>query len=116
MSDHPTAAHSDTEQAAHDHSAEHVRKHLKFYFGIFGALLVLTVVTVGASYYNFGTSTANITVALIIATIKAALVASFFMHLSSEKATIHRVMVVTMVFAVVLFALTALAWYDPITL
>ena len=39
------------------------------------ALLILTGVTVGASYVNFGSSTVNVIVAMLIATMKASLVA-----------------------------------------
>ncbi|MEO5923773.1 MAG: cytochrome C oxidase subunit IV family protein [Bryobacteraceae bacterium] len=49
------------------------------------ALLILTGITVGASYINFGSSAANVTIALSIATIKAILVALFFMHLRWDK-------------------------------
>lgn len=47
------------------------------------ALLILTGITVGASYIDFGSG--NIVVALLIATIKATLVALFFMHLLHDK-------------------------------
>ena len=48
-------------------------------------LLILTAITVGASYIQFGSSSANVTIALTIATIKATLVALFFMHLLNDK-------------------------------
>lgn len=48
-------------------------------------LLILTGVTVGASYINFGSNAANIAIALTIATMKAILVALFFMHLRWDK-------------------------------
>ena len=48
-------------------------------------LLVLTGITVGASYINFGSSAINVVVALTIATIKGTLVALFFMHLLHDK-------------------------------
>src|SRR5271155_3214691 len=48
------------------------------------ALLVLTGITVGASYIDFGSG--NVVIALFIASIKAILVALFFMHLRYEKA------------------------------
>lgn len=48
-------------------------------------LLILTGITVGASYINFGSSSVNVVVALTIATIKATLVALFFMHLLHDK-------------------------------
>ena len=47
------------------------------------ALLFLTIVTVGASYIDFGQG--NVVIALFIATIKASLVALFFMHLRWDK-------------------------------
>ena len=47
------------------------------------SLLILTAITVGASYINFGAM--NVVVALTIATIKATLVALFFMHLLHDK-------------------------------
>ncbi len=47
------------------------------------ALLILTAVTVGASYIDFGQG--NIVIALAIATVKATLVALFFMHLAHDK-------------------------------
>jgi cytochrome c oxidase subunit 4 len=54
-----------------------------FYWGIFLALIFLTVVTVRVSYFDFGS--ANIIIAVLIATVKASLVAAFFMHLRHDK-------------------------------
>jgi cytochrome c oxidase subunit 4 len=76
---------------ASDHSLSHpddgaVHAHVskaQFYWGIFGALVVLTIVTVKVSYYDFGPL--NIVVALLIATMKASLVAVFFMHLRHDS-------------------------------
>ena len=47
------------------------------------ALLILTAITVGASYIDFGSG--NVVIALFIATIKAIIVALFFMHLRWDK-------------------------------
>ncbi len=55
----------------------------KTYGAVLAALLVLTVITVGASYIDFGSM--NTVVALVIATLKASLVALFFMHLRHDK-------------------------------
>jgi cytochrome c oxidase subunit IV len=55
----------------------------KLYTAILIALLILTGITVGAAYIDLGSG--NVVVALIIATIKASLVALFFMHLRWEK-------------------------------
>jgi len=55
------------------------------YRNSFGALLFLTVVTVGVAQFDFGSM--NVVVALLIASIKAMIVALFFMHLKFEKPT-----------------------------
>ena len=49
------------------------------YFATWGALMVLTVITVGASYLDLGSL--NLVIALFIATVKACVVALMFMHL-----------------------------------
>jgi cytochrome c oxidase subunit 4 len=77
--------------AEHDHghgnpSDGRVHAHIAsggFYWGIFGALVVLTLLTVKVSYYDFGS--ANIIIALLVATMKASLVAAFFMHLRYDS-------------------------------
>ena len=48
-------------------------------------LLILTAITVGASYIQFGSGAANVVIALTIATIKASIVGLFFMHLLHDK-------------------------------
>lgn len=71
---------------AHDHDDGAVHVHIassQFYWGIFCALIFLTVATVKVSYYDFGQ--ANIVIAVLIATMKATLVAAFFMHLRHDK-------------------------------
>lgn len=67
--------------SAQVHGADHT-PHVtpyKVYFATWGALVVLTAITVAASYVNFGP--ANLIIAIVIATIKAAVVAALFMHL-----------------------------------
>lgn len=56
---------------------------LKVYVFVWGSLLLLTIITVLLSLVNLGTW--NILVALLIATVKASLVALFFMHLRGES-------------------------------
>ena len=53
------------------------------YLATLVALLILTAITVGASYINFGSG--NIVIALSIATVKAIIVALIFMHLLHDK-------------------------------
>lgn len=61
-----------------------VSKHVKAYYAVFGALAVLTVVTVGVAQYHFS-DVGNVAVALLIAAFKASLVAAIFMHLKWER-------------------------------
>lgn len=114
---HEAMTHGATaEVAAHDeHGAHDVAKHVRFYFLIGGTLLFCTALTVALSYVNFGTQKANITVAMIVATFKAGLVAAIFMHLASEKRMIYRILIFTVFFVLGLFWLTYLTWFDPIT-
>ena len=67
--------------------AEHVRRHVRVYLMVFTALAVLTIVTVAISYLHLPTAYA-ITLALTVATVKASLVALYFMHLISEEKVI----------------------------
>lgn len=55
----------------------------KFLAGILMILLFFTVVTVAVSYIDLGN--ANLFVAMIVASIKASIVALFFMHLRWDK-------------------------------
>lgn len=75
-------AHADHDQADDGRVHVHIAT-ARFYWGIFGALVVLTLLTVKVSYYDFGS--ANILIALLIATMKASLVATFFMHLRHDS-------------------------------
>ena len=75
-------------------------------------LLAFTGITVALSYVHFGTQKANIAVAMLVATLKAGLVAAIFMHLAAEKRLIYRILIFTGFFVLGLFWLTFLAWYD----
>lgn len=111
-----TAAAATAGDASHDeHAAHDVSKHIRGYLMVGGTLLLFTAITVFLSYVNFGTQKANVAVALLVATFKAGLVAAIFMHLSSEKRMIYRILIFTFFFVFGLFWLTYLAWYDPIT-
>ena len=95
------------------HDAHDIKKEVRGYLIVFSALLFLTIVTVLVSYFHLNIVQA-ITLALIIATIKATLVACYFMHLISEKVLIY----VLLIFAAIGFASMVLllpsSYYDPI--
>lgn len=88
---------------SHDpaHAHPDVEHHVRAALIVFGALMVLTGLTVGASYLDLPHKAA-IALALVIATVKGALVVSWFMHLISEKKLIYAVLSLTTVFFFVL--------------
>ncbi len=61
-----------------DSHAPHIAG-MSMYLGVFGILIVLTLLTVAISYVHLGSL--NLGIAIVIATMKAALVVLFFMHL-----------------------------------
>ena len=78
---------------------------VKTYLMVFGALLVLTVVTVAVSYVHLPTTPA-VALGLTIAVAKAALVAMFFMHLNHERRLIYVALILTVVLFAALIGLT----------
>ena len=80
---------------------EHIQEHIKIYLNVFGALAILTLVTVSVSYLELST-VEGIMLALTIASVKASLVAGYFMHLISEKQTIIWILILTFVFFLIL--------------
>src|ERR1044072_7518704 len=85
---------------------QHIAKHVKVYITVFVALLIGTVITVGMYYFHFNSVAVTITIALFIATVKASLVAGFFMHLVSERKAIYAILAFTAFFFAGLMALT----------
>jgi cytochrome c oxidase subunit IV len=70
---------------AHTAAEHHVHGGPKVYALVLGALLVLTAITVAASRIDFGSNMTNVIIAMLIASVKASLVALFFMHLRWDK-------------------------------
>lgn len=97
--------------AAHGHDHDHdIASHKKVYWAVGIALLVGTVVTVLAREWEFNSVALTVAVALFIASIKAFLVAGYFMHLISEKKTVYLTLVTTAVFFVGMVGL--ILWSD----
>jgi caa(3)-type oxidase subunit IV len=78
-----------------EHHAIDVDKHVRSYMIVFASLMVLTIVTVAISYLDFSVP-AGIALGLVIATVKASLVAAVFMHLIDEKKVIYWVLICTL--------------------
>ena len=104
-----------------DDGAVHVHVHpQKLYVGVFIALVTLTLVTVLTSRPNAffipipdpdfdgwtGSSGINLGLAMVIATIKATLVCTFFMHLKDDNRFNALIFVGSVLFAGVFFAYT----------
>ncbi|MDA0745339.1 MAG: cytochrome C oxidase subunit IV family protein [bacterium] len=89
-------------------NAEEIREHIRAYVKVFVALAVLTVVTVAVSYLHIPSIWVAVALALVIALFKGSLVAAVFMHLSSERAIIYWVLLLTVVFFIVLMLLPLL--------
>ena len=73
------------------------------YFKILLILFLLTLLTVGASYVDFGTVALGIAVGLLIASVKAFLVAGNFMHLLNEVKSIYWILILSAIFFIPLF-------------
>ena len=96
-------------------TAEARRVDLRPYLAVFAALLFLTVVTVLVSYVHLAPGPA-IVIGLAIASLKAALVAAFFMHLKGEKALIYGLLGLAALCVLFLFLLSFLdfRWTEPL--
>lgn len=89
-----------------------VSRHVKAYIGVFVALAVFTLITVVASRIDLRGNW-NIVTALVIAAIKASLVAAVFMHLKWERAAaIWSAVALSVAFFLVLIVLAVLTMQD----
>ena len=89
---------------------------LKIYLGVFGALMVLTAVTVAVAYVDLGEM--NKVVALGIASLKATLVVLYFMHVKYASRMTKLIVVSGFFFLMILLSLTMVdygsrMWVNP---
>jgi cytochrome c oxidase subunit 4 len=103
MSDSSSTAHGDGHHHAPDH-VPHVTP-LPVYLKTFGTLVVLTIITVAVSRVHLGTAV-NLAVALLIATVKATVVAAMFMHLAVDHKFHSVIFVSSVVFLGIFVAFT----------
>ena len=92
----------------HGHGMSHVLP-MKVLLGTWGALMVLTVLTVAVAklpIFDFGASP-NLLIAMVIATVKATLVCLYFMHLRYDK-LFHTVVFISAILLATLFVSFAL--------
>lgn len=79
---------------------------MKVYFGVFGALLFLTVVTVAVAQVDLGPM--NMLVAMLVATVKASFVCAFFMQLKYDEKLNTIIFVFGLIFVALFFLFTLL--------
>jgi cytochrome c oxidase subunit 4 len=100
--DHEKAAdgeHGDDGFNVHAHVSS-----VKFYVGILAALMFFTLLTVGVASIHLGPL--NLAVAVAIASIKATLVITFFMHLKYDNRFNAAILICTVMFIGVFFVYT----------
>jgi cytochrome c oxidase subunit 4 len=97
----------------HDSHAD-LDRQVKIYILVFVTLLVLTMVTVAVSRLHLPVAAA-VSVALTVATIKGGLVASYFMHLISERKLIYWVLGFTVAFFLAVLLLPLWTHFGAIT-
>jgi cytochrome c oxidase subunit 4 len=97
MAEKRNVAHDESRHLAHSHSGRYVV--------VWGALIVLTFATWGLSRFHIP-GALGVIVALVIATVKGALVALFFMHLWDQRGANRLVFVTSLVFVALLVGLT----------
>jgi cytochrome c oxidase subunit 4 len=86
------------------HSPTHHIAPTGLYFTIFGALMLLTALTVGVTYIDLGE--ANLIVAMAIAVFKASLVVLYFMHVRWSPKLVQLTFVTSLLFFGILVAFT----------
>jgi len=91
------------------HDPEEIKKHVKIYISVFAALAFLTIITVTVSYLHLS-PVQTVIVALLIAAVKASLVACFFMHLISEKKAILYILLLTLIFLLLVLVIPAIKY------
>lgn len=90
-----------------------IDKHTRTYWRVFIALAILTVITVAVASVELAVGL-GIGVALAIAVLKGSLVASFFMHLITEKRLIFIVLVFTVIFLAAVIILPLADFYNGV--
>lgn len=101
-------------------TSEDMESHKKAYTAVGIALGVLTCVTLLLGVWHPldfgypGLDWRDVVAGLLVALVKASLVALIFMHLNHERGLVYKVLLFTFCFFLSLMVLTLFAWADPI--
>jgi len=90
-----------------------IDRQVRTYIFVFVTLMALTIITVAISRLHLPIPAA-ITVALVVACVKGGLVASYFMHLISERKLIYWVLGFTVSCFIAVLLLPLWSHFDPI--
>lgn len=99
-----------------DDSTRHEERHLghvmsaPVLIGVWAALMILTVVTVQATYFDLGPW--NIWLAMAIATLKAVLVAMYFMHLRYDSPFHGIILIGALIFVMLFISISSLDTHE----
>ncbi len=85
---------------------------IKGYLLVFFGLIIGTIITVAAWKVHLPTLFLTVLVALVIATVKAGMVAAWFMHLAHEQRMIYAILGLTFFFFLGMMLLTVWAHGD----
>ncbi len=101
MSESPATSRMNEPEEAHGVTVATPHHHVN-YIAIFLALVVLTAITVGVYFLHPTSELVKILLALLIASVKAILVAYFFMHLKFEGKLIYTIFIIPLLLCVLL--------------
>lgn len=82
----------------------HERSHLRVYYVVFVALLLLVALTVEAARHDLGRG--NFAVAVLIAAVKALLISLYFMHVRQSTPLMKLVIAAGLMWLAILFSLS----------
>ncbi|MFN0109163.1 MAG: cytochrome C oxidase subunit IV family protein [Blastocatellia bacterium] len=91
-----------------EHTSEHHIVPLKYYFGVFGLLMVLTALTVYVAQFDLEKywGPLNIIVALTVAVVKATAVVLIFMHVKWSSKLTQVIIIAGMFWLAILLVMT----------
>ncbi len=110
---------TDSSHTGHDAHSEPLDfgKTVRSYMKVGGVLIFGTILTVAVAYVPWlqtGIHWIDITIGLLIATVKVSFVGLLFMHLNHERGLVYKVLLFTIIFATAMMFLFVLAFLDPI--
>jgi cytochrome c oxidase subunit IV len=101
-----------------EHKNEHENDHThhivsyKEHFSTLAALLLLTLLTVSVSVFGADLRSLSVATALLIATIKALVVAYYFMHLKYDLKLYRWLVLIVILLFVVFLVLTSIEYFN----